>query len=390
MNVNNRGAAAVDSYYDPAISSIKPLAVSAEEATIPVFDLSIIESATGLTRKKLLADLINAFVTIGFGALYVPHLNAAHERIFNEAHRFFSLNEQTKSKYSTPDSFGYVPFGQEQLRGETIGAERYRYIPEKLTLPQDLGDFSAAVEEIGQEYNQLARRLAALFAEGIGVPGDALPISDKLFTMSIKHYPKPTEDWDGEVVHPHHRDISPITILPAGTEAGLQVLRDGKYQDIVIPEGCVVANTGELLCNKTAGYFYGADHRVVKRGDWPPHGRYQIALFTDFPEDFSLAPFPSLIDEVTREMTPTQRGAFVGQFMTGTEAENFQAYQINVIGEESVTAAKIDDLISKGFLRNPSKRLKEQFPECNWGRAEEANKRLLEEGLTPLFTSSIS
>jgi len=106
--------------------------------------------------------------------------------------------------------------------------------------------------------------------------------------MSIKNYPNFPKDQPGTIVHPHHRDMDPITILGPGTANGLEVLTDEGYQKIKIPEGCVLVNTGDMLCNLTAGLLRGADHRVVKTEDWPTNqkvGRLQVALFSFFPPD---------------------------------------------------------------------------------------------------------
>lgn len=363
--------------------------VSEEEATIPLFDLSLIEQATNEVRQKMVADLINAFSTVGFGALYVPHLKEPCQLLFKETQNFFSLSEENKQKHSTPEGLGYVPYGKEQIRGTSIAAERFRFVPTMAPLQQEIGHFGDLIERVGLEFHKLAIHLAALFAEGMELQKEAFPITNKTYHMSIMHYPKPSPDWSEEIVFPSHRDIVPITILPGGTEMGLQMLKEGKYVDIRIPEGYVIANTGEHLCNKTAGIFYGKDHRVVKKEEWPDYGRYQIAFFAEFPTEFSLAPYPALIDRVTKEMTPEKKEAFIEQFMTGTSEESYEAFQISA-AKKSATLDKINDLLEKGFLRSPSNELKEQFPKAKWDLSVGVNRRLLELGITPLFSSGIS
>lgn len=366
--------------------SIQVFAVDKEEATIPSFDLSEIETSKGEKRKELIQHLLHTFETIGFAALYAPpRLENAHQKIFKAAHEFFSKDSEEKKGFMEKDSLGYVPYRQEKLKEEAVDMERYRYIPGKFKIPEVLNEFGTAVEEIGKEYNSLALRLCSLFAEGIGVKLEELPITDQSYSVSIKHYPKTSDLYEGKIVHPHHRDISPITILPAGTESGLQVLINGVYKDIAIPKGCVLANTGDILCNKTAGRLRGADHRVVYKGNWPEHGRYQVAVFNDFPENFPLAPIPSLVEEAMAKI----KEAYLGQFISGTEEENNLAYQWNVLGDISgATKEKINDLIQKGFFRNPTERLINSFPDCDWEKAKEADKKMKQVGLTPLFESS--
>lgn len=365
--------------------SIQLFAVDKGKETIPSFDLSKIETAKGEKRKELIHDLLHTFETIGFAALYAPHLEDLHHKVFKAAHEFFSKEGEAKRAFMENESLGYVPYRQENLKDETIDFERYRYIPGKFKIPDVLSEFGLAVEEIGREYNSLALRLRSLFAEGFGVKPEELPINDQSYSVSVKHYPNSSDLYKGKVVFPQHRDISPITILPAGTEAGLQVLMDGVYKDIAIPEGCVLANTGDTLCNKTAGRLRGAVHRVVHNGNWPEHGRYQIAVFNDFPEDFPLAPIPSLVEEAMAKL----KEAYLGQFISGTEKERNQAYLWDVLGDISgATKEKINDMIHRGFFRNPTERLVNRFPDCDWEKSQEADKRMKQVGLTPLFESS--
>lgn len=351
---------------------------------IPCFDLAEIEEAKGEARQNKIEDLVNTLATVGFAAISTK--NNTLEKVFEAAQKFFSMSSQEKGLYSEKDSLGFVPFQQETLGGEKVGYERYRYIPSVFNMPEKLGLFKDTVEAIGKEYNEIARRLVALIAEGVGVKADEMMVSEKGYSVSVKHYPR---SLNGNIVHPAHRDISPITILPEGTASGLQVLVDGIYRDIVIPKGHVLVNTGELLCNKMGGMIPGAFHRVIAK-DWPEQGRYQVAVFNDFPENFSLAPIPHLLNKMVEKIQdPKKREAYKNQFMMGTEEDNFLAYQLNVIGDFTNGSTEvINDLIQKRQLRNPSEELVRKFPECDWDKAREVNKRVREANMEPLFESS--
>jgi isopenicillin N synthase-like dioxygenase len=61
-----------------------------------------------------------------------------------------------------------------------------------------------------------------------------------------------------------HEDINLLTILPAATEPGLQVLtREGDWIDVPCEFNTLVINTGDMLQEASGGYFPSTTHRVI-------------------------------------------------------------------------------------------------------------------------------
>lgn len=85
--------------------------------------------------------------------------------------------------------------------------------------------------------------------------------------------PSPDHIWAVE-----HQDFDLITALPRATSAGLQVLKDGDWHNVDVPEGYAVVNVGMVLDRLTNGLARAAVHRVVaapeQRG-----GRLSIVQF---------------------------------------------------------------------------------------------------------------
>ncbi|WP_329383750.1 hypothetical protein OG625_22005 [Streptomyces sp. NBC_01351] len=68
---------------------------------------------------------------------------------------------------------------------------------------------------------------------------------------------------DDHVWMVEHQDFDLITALPRATAAGLEVLIDGAWTPVEVPEGYAVLNVGMVLDRLTGGLARAAVHRVV-------------------------------------------------------------------------------------------------------------------------------
>ena len=61
-----------------------------------------------------------------------------------------------------------------------------------------------------------------------------------------------------------HGDINLLTILPAATEPGLQVLgKDQAWHDVPCDFGLLIVNIGDMLEEASGGYYPSTVHRVL-------------------------------------------------------------------------------------------------------------------------------
>jgi|SaaInlStandDraft_7_1057024.scaffolds.fasta_scaffold03693_7 isopenicillin N synthase-like dioxygenase len=61
-----------------------------------------------------------------------------------------------------------------------------------------------------------------------------------------------------------HGDINLLTVLPSGSEPGLQVLKkDGQWMDVPYNKDYLVVNIGDMLEECSGGYYKSTMHRVV-------------------------------------------------------------------------------------------------------------------------------
>ena len=83
--------------------------------------------------------------------------------------------------------------------------------------------------------------------------------------LRVLHYPplRGTEE-PGSVRAAAHGDINLLTILPAATEPGLQVLgKDGAWFDVPCDFGLLIVNIGDMLQEASGHYYPSTTHRVL-------------------------------------------------------------------------------------------------------------------------------
>ena len=78
-----------------------------------------------------------------------------------------------------------------------------------------------------------------------------------------------------------HEDINLITLLPAATAPGLEVLdTQGRWHSVKCDPGTIAINAGDMLQMASCGFFKSTTHRVVNpRGPEARLPRYSMPLF---------------------------------------------------------------------------------------------------------------
>ncbi|UTC24592.1 isopenicillin N synthase family oxygenase [Candidatus Comchoanobacter bicostacola] len=95
------------------------------------------------------------------------------------------------------------------------------------------------------------------------------------------HYPPLTGNEESEAIRAAaHEDINLITILPAATASGLQVLnRNNQWINVNLDPSLIVVNTGDMLQECTAGYLKSTTHRVINPSQTANKARLSMPLF---------------------------------------------------------------------------------------------------------------
>lgn len=126
--------------------------------------------------------------------------------------------------------------------------------------------------------------------------------------LRVLHYPPLHGDEEsGAVRAAAHGDINLLTILPAATEPGLQVLgKDDAWHDVPCDFGLLIVNIGDMLQEASGGYYPSTVHRVLNPvGEARFKPRISLPLFLHPRRDVVLSErytVGSYFDERMREL----------------------------------------------------------------------------------------
>lgn len=247
------------------------------DATIPVLHLP--DYYADDKRDEFLLKLEEASRDVGFFALTGTGVDTELlDTAYSQMAEYFAQDFDTKMQLNIPNGQrGYVP--GESAKGEAridfkefyhIGrdlpdAALQRLSMEKNIWPKDPCGFQPAMERLYSALDECKDVLSNAYSEILGVDVNAMTEEGKSLLRAI-HYPaNPPEDaiWAGA-----HTDINLFTILPRSTARGLQVRnQEGKWIDVIVPDGAFVINCADMLENLTNGYFRSSLHRVVDPGN---------------------------------------------------------------------------------------------------------------------------
>ena len=100
--------------------------------------------------------------------------------------------------------------------------------------------------------------------------------------LRVLHYPPLSgHEAPGAVRAAAHGDINLLTLLPAATEPGLQVLgKDQLWHDVPCDFGLLIVNTGDMLQEASGHYYPSTVHRVLNpTGEERLKSRISMPLF---------------------------------------------------------------------------------------------------------------
>ncbi len=156
------------------------------------------------------------------------------------------------------------------------------------------GRYPAEVSDAARRYYAAGSALAAqllTWVEQYSPPdvkaGYSMPLPDMIdgcdqTLLRVLHYPPllgPEEP--GAVRAAAHGDINLLTILPAASEPGLQVLgKDRQWHDVPCDFGLLIVNIGDMLQEASGGFYPSTVHRVLNpTGAAATRSRLSLPLF---------------------------------------------------------------------------------------------------------------
>jgi isopenicillin N synthase-like dioxygenase len=303
--------------------------------SVPVVDIAPYVSGPADERARVAAAMDEACRTVGFVQV-VGHGVAEDviEGLAAAMDGLFGLPLEVKARYRTPPEVnrGYAPPKSESL-SLSLGVESASRMNDffeafnvgaaaswfpGLDLPQpefaentwpDLAGFEPAVTAYFTEAARVARTLTRIFADALGLPAGFFDryTAPSIDVLRMNNYALPPGqvDLDGDLTGMgEHTDYGIVTVLWADRVAGLQVLGDGAWHDVLPAPGALLVNLGDLTARWTNERWLSTLHRVK-----PPvvDGRIQRRRSAAFFHDGDPA---ALIETIPTCLGPGERPTY--------------------------------------------------------------------------------
>jgi isopenicillin N synthase-like dioxygenase len=297
---------------------------------IPTIDLrALLAPGAPGERSRATAALGAGLTELGFVNVAGADLDAAEvARLYALWRRFFALPDGAKRRYvvGRGGARGYTPFGVEHAKDnphpdlkefwhvgqEEAGGEAY---------PPNV--WPAEVPELREPTLALYRRLEACAAALLRALAGFFDLPRETFArmmangnsiLRVIHYPPQAPDADPRSVRAAaHEDINLITLLPAATDSGLEILtREGEWLPVAAAPGEIVVDAGDMLSRATNEVVPATTHRVVNPPGGARRDRYSMPFFAH--------PYPACpLDVIDRFVTPERPPRFppttAGEFL---------------------------------------------------------------------------
>ena len=283
-------------------------------STIPVVDLRDWRSTEPSTRAAFVRTLGAGLEEFGFVA--VIHHEIPAELLaaaYRDAQQVFALPSDVKRSYETPENGrqrGYTSMGVEHAKdqplpdlkefwhvGRTLPPDHpftmSGLVPENQN-PSEVELFSDTFSRLFVAMDTFANDLLDGVGEFLGLrPGTFREmVQDGNSVLRVINYP----DLGGPAVPgavraAQHEDINLITVLPASTRPGLELLtRQGEWMAVETPPDVMIVDTGDMMQHLTGGRLPATTHRVVNP-DGADGGRMSLPFFLHPNPNHRMLPF---------------------------------------------------------------------------------------------------
>ncbi|MBC3873342.1 isopenicillin N synthase family dioxygenase [Undibacterium flavidum] len=242
------------------------------------------------TSPTAAKDFAESLHNTGFGVLTNhPLSQQLLNAVYEEWYGFFQNEAKHQYAYDPQKYDGYFsPAVSETAKGNTKRdlKEFYHIYP--------WGRYPSEVSDAARRYYEDGAALAATLLQWVeeytpaavkakySMPLSQMITGSEQTLLRVLHYPPLSGDEEqGAVRAAAHGDINLLTILPAATAAGLQVVgKDGAWHDVPCDFGMLIVNIGDMLQEASDGYYPSTIHRVLNpTGAEAKKSRVSLPLF---------------------------------------------------------------------------------------------------------------
>lgn len=237
----------------------------------------------------------------GFAVLKnpIPDFSKLLDHVYSEWNRFFhDYNYKVCFHHELFDNHsGYFPYKSENAKDSKIkDLKEFYHAYESHHVPSNL---SSSTWEARTKLADLAETLLLWLDLCGDFPQDSRSqaLSDMIkgsnkTLLRVLHYPPLQDNEDPQAIRAAaHEDINLLTLLPAATQSGLQLLtKEGTWYDVPSEKGAIIVNAGDMLKEATNGYYQSTTHRVVNPlGEEAKQSRLSMPLFLHPRDDVRLS-----------------------------------------------------------------------------------------------------
>lgn len=234
----------------------------------------------------------------GFAVLRNPIIDFPQllDHVYSEWERFFHDYNYKACFHNAQydDHSGHFPYKSENAKNSKIkDLKEFYHVYQSHQVPANL---SSSTWEARTKLVDLAETLL-LWLDLCGEFDHSKSLTDmikgsKKNLLRVLHYPPLQNNEDSRAIRAAaHEDINLLTLLPAATQSGLQLLtKEGTWYDVPSEKGAIIVNAGDMLKEATGGYYQSTTHRVVNPAGEDAHkARFSMPLFLHPRDDVRLS-----------------------------------------------------------------------------------------------------
>lgn len=273
-------------------------------AVVPEISFAHYRDSDSQQRAAFSTALMHGLQRFGFIVLRDhPVSQNLLDQAYDLSARFFAQENSAKRRY-TSGPRGFTPFRTEHAKDRTEPdlKEFWQTGPEPSTpanvWPDFPPGFKTTVLSLFDALQETGRIILESLERPLSLPSGffSARMRDRNSVLRLLHYPPVAANAAaGSTRSAAHEDINLITLLPAPSEAGLELLdRDGRWIAINTARHNLIVDSGDMLARLTNDLIPATTHRVVN----PPTGnrsRYSMPFFMHPDSDVTLSCLPSCI-----------------------------------------------------------------------------------------------
>lgn len=234
------------------------------------------------------------------------------DRTYESAKATFALSEDVKKKYEDSANNrqrGYTSFGVEHAKDSAIPDLKEFWhvgldlaaddplttgglIPPNI-FPEEVPTFRKNGVELYNALEDLAKVVLEAIGSRLDKPAAFFEemVRGGNNVLRIINYPDMgAEVPAGAIRAAAHEDINLLTLLPASTQPGLELLtREGEWVSVFTPPDVIICDTGDMMQLLSAGQFPATTHRVVNP-EKSDGGRMSMPFFMHPRVDYLIEP----------------------------------------------------------------------------------------------------